>query len=146
MGIRICIDSAEDQNDRLAAIEAKLDAVLNQGVNIMGVNQEINATLDELKTYTDRLAATSEAQAAKVTEISDDIDKLITESTLDQATKDRLASHRDSLAAIASAEEAQAATLTAIAAKREDPLPPVVEPETPTEEPTETPAEPPVEG
>lgn len=112
----------------LAVIDKKLDRVIEQGEQQMKANEEINATLDELKTYTDRLAETSQAQAEKVTEIGEDLDKLLAEQTLDEATRARLTAHREALATIAASEEAQAATLTAIAAKREDPLPPPVEP------------------
>ena len=116
------------QDARLAAIDAKLVALLTNVGELKMANSETNALLDQLNTYTNQLAASAATQAAKVQEISDDIDKLIAESS-DPALQARLQAHADALATIAASEEAQSATLTAIAAKREDPLPPPVEPE-----------------
>ncbi len=111
-------------DDILEAVNA-----LTQKVQVLTMaNAETNALLDQLKTYTDRLAATAEAQATKLQEISDDIDKLL-ENVPDPKVQAKLQAHADALAGIAAAEEAQSETLTAIAAKREDPLPPPVEPE-----------------
>lgn len=114
------------QDARLAAIEQKLDALIVNVGELKMANAETNALLDELNGYTNRLAATAEAQAAKVQEISDDIDKLIA-GVADPELQARLRAHADALAVIATNEENQAATLAAIAAKHDEPLPPPVE-------------------
>lgn len=100
----------------------------------MSANAEVLAFLDQLNTYTNTMAAAQATQAEKLDEIAADIDSLLSSAgaaTLDEATKARLEEASASIASIAAFETAQAETLTAIAAKNDEPLPDPVDPEPP---------------
>lgn len=113
----------------LARQEQLIRSLSRLGDCLMAQNAEVLAFLDKLDEYTTKLAAAQTAQTAKIEEIAADIDRLITEGGLDPATVARLQTASDGLAATVAFEEAQAATLTAIAAKSDVPLPPPAPPQ-----------------
>lgn len=107
--------------DRLAALDRKADAT-------MKANEELKEHLQALDDYTNRLAASAEAQAAASTEIAADVDSLLEGQELSAENKALLESIKAKAETATAAGEALAATLKNIAAKNDDPLPEPVEP------------------
>lgn len=105
----------------------QVHAIAQQLENLMNLNEENKALLDQINVYTNQMATSAAADSAKITEIGGDIDDLLANLT-DTTVRDRLAAHVASLAAIAANEQARTETLTNIAAKHDKPLPPPVEP------------------
>jgi hypothetical protein len=106
-------------------MDRKLSDVLAQGRKIMSANAQVVAFLEKLDAYTSDLAEQQAKQTAKIAEIAADIDALIAGgSDLPADTLTRLQAASDGLAATVAFETAQAETLTQIAAKNDNPLPP----------------------
>ena len=111
----------------LRAILEKLSALQRQGEQLMAQNAANKALLDEINVYTNQMADRQAANTAKLEEIASDLDALIEAST-DTATTEQLQAIRDKAALVAAEGDAQGATLQALAAKYDQPLPPPVEP------------------
>lgn len=116
---------------KLTRIESKVDKVIRQGEQIMSANAEIAAFLDELNGYTNQLAEAQTVQTEKTAEIAADIADLLANADLSPEVRSRLQAASQTLQANVAFGQAQAATLTQLAAQHEVPLPPPVEPPAP---------------
>lgn len=114
---------------------AKLETLLAVGESLMGKIDEQNALLDQINNYTNQLAEQQQAESEKLTEIGNDLDELVSQVS-DTSVSTRLSELKDQVANAAAAGAARAETLTNLAAKYDQPLPPPVEPEEPPVEPT----------
>lgn len=126
-------DIAETQREHdvlLSEIHRHIHELLAHGVADMKANEQVLAFLDQLKTRTDQMATNQDGQTAKLVEIRNDIQQLLTDANaeLPASTQERLQSALTGLDNNIAFETAQSADLTAIAALNDNPLPPPVEP------------------
>ncbi len=116
----------------LDSISQQLTEVLQKQELLMKATEETNAFLDTLNVYTNRMAEKQAEQGEAIANLAADLDDLIANESLDAATRQRLEEAKATLQSHVAFSEAQAATLSALAARHETPLP---EPVTPVEPP-----------
>lgn len=111
----------DDLRLRLTRIERLLEG-------IVAMTQETKDLLDQIDARTNEMAQAEQADSAAIQNVSDDIDRLLAGSTSEAEIRARLQPHADTLAQVAANSRARSESLTALAAKVEDPIPPPVEP------------------
>lgn len=109
---------------------SRMEDSLMASAEMIAVLDQINELTNQLAAAQSRMATAQSAQAAKLTEVSADIDDLLANQSVDPTVKTRLEATRDALQAAAGiakdaadTAEQTSATLTQIAAKHDAPIP-----------------------